>query len=232
MIVLRRARERGHFNHGWLDTWHSFSFADYVDPRYMGFSVLRVINEDVIAPGAGFPTHPHRDMEIITYVLSGSLAHRDSMGNESVIQAGQIQKMSAGTGITHSEYNASDSEPVHLLQIWILPDRKGIAPGYQQVDMPVVRESGKLSRIASPGGGGAEVSVFQDISLYAGKFSGGESAAYAIAPGRQVYLHLARGEIDLNGESLEGGDGAMIEDERLLTLTGTAEAEVLLFDLP
>jgi hypothetical protein len=217
MIELRKSTERGHANHGWLDSYHTFSFADYVDPRYMGVSALRVINEDRVAPGAGFPTHGHRDMEIISYVLEGALEHKDSMGNGSVIRPGEVQRMSAGTGVRHSEYNASKSELVHFLQIWILPDRAGHAPGYEQKQFAPTELDGQLRLIASPDGRDGSVTIHQDARLFAA---------------RRAYVHVARGRVALNGNALTAGDGARIEQETQLCLDHGDSAEVLLFDLP
>lgn len=232
MIQLRKASERGHANHGWLDTWHSFSFADYYDPQHMGFSVLRVINDDRIAPGAGFPTHSHRDMEIITYLLQGSLAHKDSMGNGSVIRPGEIQRMSAGSGISHSEFNASESEEAHLLQIWIEPKENGITPSYEQKSLPVAGNNAQLNLLASPDGQDGSVIIHQDVRLYATHLQEHEEVAYSLPAGRRAYLHLARGKLKLNGLELEAGDGAKILDENINILSTAAGSEALLFDLP
>ena len=232
MIQLRKASERGHANHGWLDTWHSFSFADYYDPQHMGFSVLRVINDDRIAPGAGFPTHSHRDMEIITYLLQGSLAHKDSMGNGSVIRPGEIQRMSAGSGISHSEFNASDSEEAHLLQIWIEPKENGIVPSYEQKALAAASEKPQLNLLASPDGHDGSVIIHQDVRLYAARLQKDEVLAYSLPAGRRGYLHLAQGKLKLNGLDLEAGDGAKIWDENINILSTAAGCEALLFDLP
>ncbi|BCB27628.1 pirin family protein [Sulfurimicrobium lacus] len=232
MIQLRKASERGHANHGWLDTWHSFSFADYYDPQHMGFSVLRVINDDRIAPGAGFPTHSHRDMEIITYLLQGSLAHKDSMGNGSVIRPGEIQRMSAGSGISHSEFNASESEEAHLLQIWIEPKENGITPSYEQKSLPVAGNNAQLNLLASPDGQDGSVIIHQDVRLYATHLQEHGEVAYSLPAGRRAYLHLARGKLKLNGLELEAGDGAKILDENINILSTEAGSEALLFDLP
>jgi len=230
MMSVRKADERGHFNHGWLDTWHTFSFADYYDPRFMGFRHLRVINDDTVAPGEGFPTHPHRDMEIVTYLLDGALEHKDSMGNGSVIRPGEVQRMSAGTGVTHSEFNPSDREPVHLLQIWLLPERRGLAPSYEQKALPPAALAGSLALIASRGGNGG-VTIHQDVNLYAGRLPAGASWAQDIAPGRHAWLHVARGEIEANGQALSAGDGAALSGEARLDLKAVTPAEVLLFDM-
>ena len=230
MIRIRKAEERGHFDHGWLDTNHTFSFADYYDPEFMGFRALRVINEDRVAPGRGFGTHSHRDMEIVTYVLEGELEHRDNMGTGSVIRPGEVQRMSAGTGVLHSEVNPSRGNPVHLLQIWILPERRGIKPEYEQKAFPASERSGKLRLVASRDGADGSLTMHQDAKLLAGSLRDGDSVRYDLQPGRYAWLQVARGTVDVNGQKLNAGDGAAIEDERTLTLTGT-DAEVLLFDL-
>jgi quercetin 2,3-dioxygenase len=232
MLALRHHSERGHENHGWLDTWHSFSFADYHDPRYMGYSVLRVINEDRVEPGAGFPTHGHRDMEIISYVLEGALEHRDSLGNTSVIRPGEVQRMSAGTGVRHSERNPSNSEPVHFLQIWILPNRTGIEPGYEQKRFHPNAISGHLHLVASPDGRNSSVSIHQDAQVFVTRLEGDESAIHVVAEGRRAYVHVARGFARVNGERLVAGDGLRIEDEPGVRLGADGSAEILLFDLP
>lgn len=232
MIQIRKASERGHANHGWLDTWHSFSFADYFDPEHMGYSALRVINEDRIAPGAGFPTHSHRDMEIVTYLLQGALEHKDSMGNGSVIRPGEIQRMSAGSGIKHSEFNASDSEEAHLLQIWIEPMQRGMIPGYEQKSFSIAQMHGNLKLLVSPDGQDNSVTIHQDARIYATHLRKNETLPYMAKADRRTYVHLARGEIKLNGNILESGDGAKTWDESL-TLTGLAAgSEALIFDLP
>jgi len=231
MIGVRKSAERGHANHGWLDSWHTFSFADYHDPNHMGFSVLRVINEDFIAPGQGFPTHPHRDMEIVTWILEGALEHKDSLGTGSVIRPGEAQRMSAGTGIRHSEFNHSKSETVHLLQIWILPDRQGVSPSYEQKSIAPAELTNRLRLVASPDGQDGSVTIHQDARLYATRLNAGE-VAHTLAPGRHAWLQVARGELTLNGQTLAAGDGAGIENESRLTLAASATAEVLLFDLP
>jgi redox-sensitive bicupin YhaK (pirin superfamily) len=232
MIAIRPAPERGHFDHGWLDTHHTFSFADYWDPDHMGFSVLRVINEDRVAPGAGFPAHPHRDMEILTYVLEGALEHRDSMGNGSVIRPGDVQRMSAGTGVIHSEYNASKSDPVHFLQIWILPERRGLAPGYEQKSLPPADPGTGLRLVASPDGRHDSVKIHQDASVYVAQLAPGASASYDLATVRRAWVQIARGEVELNGHALSAGDGARFEGESSVHLHTGPGAEVLLFDLP
>jgi redox-sensitive bicupin YhaK (pirin superfamily) len=232
MITIRKAKERGHADHGWLDTFHTFSFADYWDPRHMGWGPLRVINEDRVAPGAGFPTHAHRDMEIITYVLEGALEHRDSLGTGSVIAPGEVQRMSAGTGVRHSEHNASESAPVHLLQIWIEPAQAGIAPGYEQKTFPEAERRGRLRPIAAPDGRDGAVTIHQDATVYATTLARGERVEHAAAPGRLGWLQVARGALLVNGERLDQGDGAAIEGERTLLLEALEPAEALLFDLP
>jgi redox-sensitive bicupin YhaK (pirin superfamily) len=231
MITVRRSEERGHFDHGWLDTRHTFSFADYRDPRQMGFRALRVVNEDRVRPGQGFGTHPHRDMEIVTYVIEGGLAHRDSMGNGSTIRPGDVQRMSAGTGVTHSEFNASREAPVHFLQIWILPERTGLAPGYEQRRFPEEERRGRLRLVASPDGAGGSVTIHQDVRLHAALLAPGEAVAHRLAPGRHAWVQVARGEVDVAGQRLSAGDGAAVSGEAELALRAIADAEVLLFDL-
>jgi redox-sensitive bicupin YhaK (pirin superfamily) len=232
MITLRKADERGRGDHGWLDTRHTFSFADYHDPRFMGFSELRVINEDRVAPGAGFPTHGHRDMEILSYVLEGALEHRDSLGTGSVIRPGDVQRMSAGTGVRHSENNASKTEPVHFLQIWIEPSETGIAPGYEQKSVTDADKRGRLRLIASPDGRDESVTIHQDTLVYASVLEPGEKVVYTPASGRRVWLQVARGAVTVNGERLGQGDGAAITAERMLTIAAVERAEIILFDLP
>jgi redox-sensitive bicupin YhaK (pirin superfamily) len=233
MLTIRRAEARGHDDHGWLDTRHTFSFADYHDPEHMGFSDLRVINEDRVRPGQGFGTHGHRDMEIISYVLSGQLGHRDSMGNGSVIRPGEVQRMSAGTGVRHSEMNPSATEPVHFLQIWILPDRAGHAPGYEQKAYPEAERRGKLRLAASPDGADGSVTIHQDARLYLALLGDGERVRHALAPGRKAWVQVARGEVTVNGERLRAGDGAALDGEVAVELAGAgaSTADVLLFDL-
>jgi quercetin 2,3-dioxygenase len=231
MITLRRAEERGHFNFGWLDTYHTFSFDQYYDPRFMGFRALRVINEDRVAAGRGFPTHPHRDMEIITYVLEGALEHKDSMGNGSMIRPGEVQRMSAGTGITHSERNGSASEPVHLLQIWILPGRQGIEPGYEQKMYGDEEKLGVLRLIASEDGRDGSVRIHQDARIYATLLDAGQEIAYELPAERHAWLQVARGGVTLNGQTLKQGDGAAVSEEQSLRIVGDEAAELLLFDL-
>ncbi|MGO9606363.1 MAG: pirin family protein [Candidatus Binataceae bacterium] len=232
MLTVRKSNERGLTKIDWLDSRHTFSFGEYYDPAEMGFSVLRVINDDRVAPGAGFPTHPHRDMEIVTWVLDGALEHRDSMGNGSVIRPGDAQRMSAGRGIRHSEFNASKSASVHLLQMWMLPAEMGIEPGYEQRNFPEAERRGKLKLIASPDGSAGSITVHQDARLYDGLISAGDAVRHEIAPKRRAYLHVARGSIAANGLSLGEGDGAAIENERGVELKAQKDSEVLLFDLP
>jgi redox-sensitive bicupin YhaK (pirin superfamily) len=231
MITLRRAEDRGHFDHGWLNTYHTFSFADYRDPKHMGFHGLRVINEDRVQPGEGFGTHPHRDMEIVTYVLEGALEHRDSMGNGSVIRPGEVQRMSAGTGITHSEFNASKTELVHFLQIWFLPAERGIEPGYEQKAIDAKELVGRARLVASPDGRDGSVTIHADARLYAGRFDQGASAEIAIPEARHAWVHVARGRARINGHELEAGDGAALSDEPVVRVEGIAASEVLVFDL-
>jgi redox-sensitive bicupin YhaK (pirin superfamily) len=231
MMDIRRSQERGHADHGWLDSHFTFSFADYYDPKFVQFRTLRVINEDRVAPQGGFPTHPHRDMEIVTYVLEGGLEHRDSMGNGSVIRPGEVQRMSAGTGVTHSEFNASKTEPVHLLQIWMLPKRKGIKPGYEQKTFSEAEKRGRLRLMASPDGREGSVTIHQDNELYAAVLGAGESARHELKPDRHAWVQVARGRVRLNGQELEAGDGAALSREEVVELTGVEKAEVLLFDL-
>jgi len=233
MITVRRSQERGGADHGWLNTRHTFSFDTYYDPRHMHFRALRVINEDVVQPGQGFPTHPHRDMEIITYVLEGALQHKDSLGNGSIIRPGDGQRMSAGTGILHSEFNASKAEPVHLLQIWIMPESKGIEPGYEQKAFPEAEKCGRLKLIAARNGGqNGAVTVHQDVSLYVALLDKGQKVEHTLTPGRHAWLQVAKGSVELNGTRLEQGDGAAVSDEQNLTIVGAEDgAEILLFDL-
>ena len=231
MITLRKAQDRGHAQHGWLDSWHSFSFGDYYDPKHMGFRALRVINEDSVAPGKGFPTHSHRDMEILTYVLEGALEHKDSMGNGSVMKPGDVQRMTAGSGVGHSEFNASPTEPVHFLQIWVLPERRNLEPGYEQKNFPKSDLKGKLRVVASREGADGAVLVHQDVKLLAGTFAEGEQEKYQLAPGRHAWLHVARGSVSVNGQELSAGDALQASEEASLELSGVSNAEVLLFDL-
>jgi len=230
MITVRRSAERGHFDHGWLNTYHTFSFADYYDPNQMGFRSLRVINEDRVRGGSGFGTHGHRDMEIISYVLDGALEHRDNMGTGSIIRPGEVQRMSAGTGVMHSERNPSPDQPVHFYQIWIVPDRPGIKPSYEQKRFPDDERSGKLRLVASRDGRDGSLSLNQDVALYTGLLRDGAPVEYALQPDRHAWLQVARGEVRLGDETLKEGDGAAISDERLVRMSGK-DAEVLLFDL-
>jgi redox-sensitive bicupin YhaK (pirin superfamily) len=231
MIQLRKADERGHAQHGWLDSHHSFSFADYYDPRHMGFRSLRVINEDRVAPGRGFPTHPHRDMEIVSYVLDGALSHQDSMGTGSVIKPGDVQRMSAGTGVLHSEFNASNEEQVHFLQIWLLPEQRNLPPGYEQKTFRDAEKRGKLRLVASRDGREGSVTVHQDVALYAGLFDAGEKAEHSLSPGRHAWVHVARGSARVNGVELGAGDAAQLSEEERVVVEGVTGGEVLLFDL-
>ncbi|HEX4802952.1 MAG TPA: pirin family protein [Myxococcaceae bacterium] len=231
MITVRRSEERGSANHGWLDTRFTFSFDQYHDPRFMGFRSLRVMNEDKVAPAAGFPTHPHRDMEIITYVLEGKLEHKDSLGTGAVILPGDGQRMTAGRGIRHSEFNPSKTEPVHLLQIWILPEQRGLEPSYEQKSFPESEKQGKLRLMASRDGADGSVRINQDAQLYGSLLSPGQQVTHGLGKGRYGWLQVARGAVELNGAKLNQGDGAAISDETTLTIKGTTDAEVLLFDL-
>jgi len=221
MLTLRKAGERGHFHHGWLDTYHTFSFADYYDPQWMGFRSLRVINEDRVAPGQGFGTHPHRDMEILTYVLAGGLRHRDSMGNGEVIHPGEVQRMTAGTGVTHSEFNDSKTDPVHLLQIWILPERKGLTPSYEQRFFADDEKRGRLRLVASPEASDGSVKIHQDARVYASLLGAGEEVTHPLAAGRAAWVQVARGNVTLNGQLLNAGAAAAVSDESAVVLRGT-----------
>ena len=228
---LRRAAERGHANHGWLDSHHSFSFANYYDPEHMGWGNLRVINEDRIDPGTGFGTHGHRDMEIVSYVLEGNLAHKDSMGNVKGIPPGDVQRMSAGTGVQHSEFNHAPNQTTHFLQIWILPNERGIAPGYEQKTFTEADKRGKLRLVASPDGAEGSVPIHANAHLYAGLFDGDESAELQLATGRKGYVHLVRGELEANGQVLNAGDALLLDNETRVQLRRGRHAEVLVFDL-
>ncbi|HMJ08519.1 MAG TPA: pirin family protein [Pyrinomonadaceae bacterium] len=231
MINIRRSNERGHANHGWLDTNFTFSFADYYDPKFMGFRDLRVINEDFIEPAQGFPKHGHRDMEIITYMISGELSHRDSMGNGETILPNEVQRMTAGTGILHSEYS-SPTDKTHLLQIWILPEKNGLTPSYEQKLFRPEEKQGKLRLVASRGGDDGSVAINQDVALYASVLNKGEEAAHEIKPGRHAWIQLIDGSLNLNGETLEAGDGAAVSDENVLWIKSLeSKTEFLLFDL-
>lgn len=233
MLTLRPARERGTSDFGWLDSRHTFSFGDYYDPSHMGFRALRVINDDRVEAGAGFPTHPHRDMEIVTYVLEGAIAHEDSMGNGSVIRAGEVQRMSAGTGITHSEFNHSETEPLHFLQIWLLPEKRGIEPGYEQKKVDRKKLEGALVPIVSRSGGDGALQVHQDVTILATVLGRGVEVEHAIAKGRHAWVHVASGEALLDGKKLGEGDGAAVTEVAKLVLEGASDgpAEVLVFDL-
>ena len=231
MITLRRAGERGRTRLDWLDSWHSFSFGEYYDPAHMGFGPLRVINDDRVAPGGGFGTHPHRDMEIVTYVLSGELQHRDSMGNGTIIRPGEVQRMTAGTGIRHSEFNPSDTRPVHLLQIWLFPEQRGLQPGYEQKSFPASEEANRLRLVASRDGRDGSVTIHQDADLFVGRLSPGAAVRHEFRPGRFGWVQVATGALTLNGQRLEAGDGAAVEDEAAVELIGAEEGEVLVFDM-
>ncbi|OGT60265.1 MAG: quercetin 2,3-dioxygenase [Gammaproteobacteria bacterium RIFCSPHIGHO2_12_FULL_63_22] len=232
MIKLRPAAERGHAQHGWLDSWHSFSFADYRDDKHMHWGPLRVINEDRVQPGEGFGTHSHRDMEIISYVLDGSLGHKDSMGNAANIVPGEVQRMSAGSGITHSEFNHNPSGLTHFLQIWIIPSATGIKPSYEQTAYPESEKRGKLRLVASPDGSEGSVTVHQDAKLYAGLFDGTETAGHTFAPGRLGYVHVVKGSAVVNGRSVSAGDALLYADEAGVAIESGVDAELLVFDLP
>ena len=232
MIALRAARDRGHAAHGWLESWHSFSFAEYRDADHVHWGPLRVINEDRVQPGQGFGTHGHRDMEIISVVIDGALAHRDSMGNGATIVPGEVQRMSAGTGVTHSESNPSPDQPVHFLQIWIIPKFTGIKPGYEQKAFAQADKRGRLALVGSPDGAEGSITIHQDVKLYAGSFDGDESARLPLAAGRLGYLHVVRGRVTANGRTLEAGDALRYRDESEVSIEGGSDAEVLVFDLP
>jgi redox-sensitive bicupin YhaK (pirin superfamily) len=233
MIIVRKSADRGHFDHGWLDTRHTFSFADYQDPEHMGFRVLRVLNEDRVKPGQGFGRHGHRDMEIISYVLEGALAHEDSSGGGGVLRPGDVQRMSAGTGITHSEFNGSKTEPVHFLQIWILPGEKGIAPSYEQKLFPADERKGRLRLVASPDASDGSLAIHQDARVHAAIVGRGETVTHRLAKGRHAWVQVARGAVDVNGTPLEAGDGAAVSGEHEVKIGGRgAEAELLVLDLP
>jgi len=232
MIQVRKSLDRGHAQHGWLESYHTFSFANYHDPNHMGFRSLRVINEDRVQPGKGFDTHSHRDMEIISYVISGALEHKDSMGNGSIIRPGDVQRMSAGTGVVHSEYNQSKTDTVHFLQIWITPDEEGIQPGYEQKFFPDEEKRGKLCLVASPDGRDGSIRIHQNALIFSTLADGDESVEHELADGRQAYVHVARGNATVNGEVLKSGDALKIRDERNVTIQQGEQAEILLFDLP
>lgn len=233
MIRIRRGQERGHFDHGWLDTRHTFSFGDYHDPRAMGFRDLRVINEDRVLPGQGFGTHGHRDMEIVSYVLEGGLAHRDSLGTGSTITPGDVQYMSAGTGVRHSEFNASKTEPVHFMQIWIMPNAEGLPPRYDQKRFEAEDKRGRLRLVASPSGGEGSIAIRQDVRMYASMLEGGESVELALPAGRHLWVQVLRGSLDVNGQALSAGDGLAASDETAFRFaaSGPAPSEFLVFDL-
>jgi hypothetical protein len=231
MIKIRKANERGHFDFGWLNTYHTFSFGDYLDPQNMSFRSLRVINEDFVQPNAGFPTHGHRDMEIVTYILRGGLEHKDSMGNGSVIYPGEVQRMSAGTGVMHSEYNPSKDETVHLLQIWILPEKKGIEPGYEQKFFSDEEKRGRLRLIASRDGSDGSVTIHQNAKIYSTLLDASQAVTHKLEQGRHAWIQVARGSVEANGVTLDQSDGAAISDETELKIVGKEAAEVLLFDL-
>jgi len=231
MLTLRKSQDRGYADHGWLRSYHSFSFAGYYDPAHMGWGNLRVINEDRVAPGMGFGTHGHRDMEIISYVLSGELAHQDSMGNVKGIPPGDVQRMSAGTGVTHSEFNHAEGQTTHFLQIWIEPNVTGIPPSYEQKTIPVEQKRGVLRLVASPDGAQGSVTIHADAALYAGLFDGSETAELALNPTRKGYVHLVRGALEVNGQRIGAGDAVLVQGESRIVLTHGADAEVLVFDL-
>lgn len=231
MLITRPAQTRGHADHGWLDSHHTFSFADYYDPKHMGFRALRVINDDRVAPGRGFGAHPHRDMEILSYVLEGGLAHRDSMGTGETIRPGDVQRMSAGTGVTHSEYNASATDPVHFLQIWIMPRSRGLAPSYEQRTFSREEKDGVLRLVASPDGRDGSLTIGADVSVHAGLFAAGQRTTLPLASGRHAYVQIASGQVRVNGNTLKAGDGAALSEETALEIEGIDGGEVLVFDL-
>src|SRR5919106_3087766 len=231
MLTVRRSNERGASKFSWLDSRHTFSFGDYYDPKNVGFSSLRVINEDRVDPAAGFPTHSHSDMEIITYVLEGALAHKDSTGTSSVIRVGDVQRMSAGTGISHSEYNASQTEPVHFLQIWIVPNKTGLAPGYEQRAFPLNEHRDTWTLIGSEAGRDGSVTVHQDVDVWAARFSPGEQSSFPLKPSRNIWTQVARGAVTLNGTTLNAGDGAAVSEEEILEIRAVESVELLMFDL-
>lgn len=231
MIAVRKSTDRGVGRHGWLTTHHTFSFANYYDPRHMGFRTLRVINEDTVAPARGFGAHQHDNMEIVSIVMEGALAHRDSTGGDGVLRRGEVQRMSAGTGVTHSEFNGSETEPVHFFQIWILPERAGITPGYEQKLFPEEERRGKLRLLVAPGGADGALTIHQDVRIYSAILGDGERVEHELAAGRAAWLQVARGSVQLNGTTLTQGDGAAVEDEKQLQIVASGDAEVLLFDL-
>ncbi|MCC6794956.1 MAG: pirin family protein [Candidatus Hydrogenedentes bacterium] len=231
MVTVRKANERGHANHGWLDTYHTFSFSNYYDPEHMGFRALRVINEDVVAPGRGFGTHPHSDMEIVTYVLKGALQHKDSMGNGSVLKAGEVQRMSAGSGITHSEFNASKDEPVHLYQIWLQPEKRGVEPSYEERTFDPAGKQGQWQTIASRDARDASMRINQDATLSLAALDGGSKLEYPLEQGRHAWLQVIRGEVSVNGTKLQTSDAAAVSNESTVKIEAGSDAEVMLFDL-
>jgi redox-sensitive bicupin YhaK (pirin superfamily) len=231
MVRGRKSAERGHYNHGWLETYHTFSFSGYHDPRHMSFRSLRVMNEDFIAPGRGFGTHDHDNMEIVTYVLEGALEHRDSLGTGDVLRAGELQRMTAGAGISHSEFNASSTDPVHLYQIWLFPDRAGLEPSYDQKAFPVDERHNRLRMVASPDGSDGSLVIRQDARLFLGSLDADHEVIHALAPGRHAWLQVLRGRVAANGLALAAGDGAAVSDERALSVRASETSEVLLFDL-
>ena len=231
MLQVRKARERGHADHGWLDTWHTFSFASYQDPQHLRFRALRVMNEDIVAPGQGFGTHPHNDMEIVTYVLSGALEHKDSMGNGEVLRPGEFQRMTAGTGITHSEFNPSATEPTHLYQIWLFPERKGLTPGYEQKSFSAVGRHDELRLVASREGALDSLKIHTDAAIYLAQLNENGSVDFTITSGRYVWLQVLSGSVSVNGIVLSQSDGVAVSGEDSLTITGTQDSEVMLFDL-
>ncbi|WP_010584253.1 pirin family protein [Schlesneria paludicola] len=231
MIQIRKANDRGHADHGWLNAYHTFSFASYRDPQFMGFRSLRVMNEDRVAPGQGFGTHPHQDMEIVTYVLEGALEHRDSMGNGEVLRPGEFQRMSAGTGITHSEFNPSDTEPVHLYQIWLYPEKRGIEPSYEQKRFPVAEQSNRLRLVASPTGADGSLQIHQDAQIFLSQLTKGHEVVHQLLPNRHAWLQVLRGSVELNGRELQTSDGAAVSEITTLAIRASDDAEVMLFDL-
>jgi quercetin 2,3-dioxygenase len=231
MIRIRRAAERGHFDHGWLDTYHTFSFADYYDPEHMSFRALRVINEDRVEPGQGFGMHGHRDMEIVTYILEGALEHRDNLGGGAVLKPGELQRITAGTGVRHSEFNPSMTDPVHLYQIWLLPERKGLVPGYEQRSFPEAEKQDRWQLVASRDGRNGSLTVHQDVALYLASLGEGQELSHELAPGRHAWLQVLRGAVTLNGHELAAGDAVAISGEKGLTVRAAAPSEVMLFDL-
>jgi redox-sensitive bicupin YhaK (pirin superfamily) len=231
MIRLRKSADRGHFDHGWLDTYHSFSFGDYYDPDQMGVRSLRVINEDRVQPSRGFGMHGHRDMEIVTYVISGELEHKDSMGNGSIIRAGELQRMTAGTGVMHSEFNPNAGQPVHLYQIWLLPQSKGLPPSYEELALSDAEKSGRFRLVASPDGANGSLTIHQDAQLYLASLVSGQSVSYELAPGRAAWLQVVWGSVSVSGKDLHAGDGVAVTDEQQITVGADDSSEVLLFDL-